>query len=98
MPEQVPPEVKKVRSDELLDRAVQWKKAFRKQQETEEMVILPEEYETIGGERLLVGYNERYVRYGVPESLAREKAFVPGVPARVRLAELRDTSDVAGES
>ena len=88
MPDQVPPAVKKARSEALLARVPDWKTAFAARQEKEEQYILFEEYLERGGRRYLTGYNERYVRYGVEAAVAAEKGYEPGgcfsVPLRDR--------------
>ena len=75
---QVPPEVKKARSEALLARIPDWKGSFIEKQEREEQDILFEEYLEKDGNRFLVGYNSRYVRYGTPACVAEREGYAPG--------------------
>ena len=89
MKDQVSPAVKKERSEALLARVEGWRENYRKKQEREILPILFEEYETVGEERFLVGYNERYVRYGMTEEIAKQRKIVPGMLSEVPAGEVR---------
>ena len=88
MGDQISPEEKKRRSEELLSRVSGWRSDYIRQQEKEEQRILFEETILRDGVRYLTGYNERYVRYGVEEGVAAARRYVPGecfsVPSRDR--------------
>ena len=89
MADQIPPEVKKERSELLLERTKRWRETYIREQEKAETGILFEEYESVGGERILTGFNERYVRYGIPEQTARERGLEPGMVVRLRREDIR---------
>lgn len=88
MDDQVPPTVKKERSEALLARVEKWNADFIQKQAATPSQILLEETITVGGERRLVGYNERYVRYGVPEEVALQRGFAPGMLIGTELAKV----------
>ena len=78
MPDQVSPEMKKRRSEILINEAKNWRKAYIEAQDTPAKTILFEEYEDKEGTEYLCGFNERYVRYGVRRERAEKEGFVPG--------------------
>jgi len=80
---QVAPEVKKARSEALLARVGVWREEYIRRQETGKPNLLLEEYVSVGDERVLAGFNERYVRYGVPEEAAGRLGLEPGMVAEV---------------
>ncbi len=85
MKDQVPPEIKKERSEALLARVETWSREFVGEQANTPAKVLLEEYVSEGGKSFLAGYNERYVRYGVPEEEAKRLGLEPGM--------LTDTGD-----
>ena len=78
MPDQVSPEIKKKRSEILIEEAKKWRASYIKIQDKELKNILFEEYETKDGSEYLCGFNERYVRYGVSKERAEKMGYLPG--------------------
>ena len=78
MADQVPPEVKRQRSERLINRAAEWRLSYIESQKSPDQSILFEEYTEKDGVRLLTGYNERYVRYGVSEELVEKNDYKVG--------------------
>ena len=79
------PEIKKERSEALLARVETWSREFVGEQANTPAKVLLEEYVSEGGKRFLAGYNESYVRYGVPKEEAKRLGLEPGM--------LTDTGD-----
>lgn len=75
MPDQVPPEEKRRRSEQLLAEAGRLREEYVSRFAGKTEKVLFEEIHEIGGERFLVGHNERYVLFGVPLSVAEEKGY-----------------------
>ncbi len=75
MPDQVSPEEKRRRSEQLLAEAGRLREEYVSRFAGKTEKVLFEEIREIGGERFLVGHNERYVLFGVPLSVAEEKGY-----------------------
>ena len=75
---QVPPEIKKTRSEKLIEKAAGWRRSYIESQTKPVQSILFEEYADINGRRLLTGFNERYVRYGVSDEYAEKNGYFAG--------------------
>ena len=78
MADQVPPEVKRQRSERLINRAAEWRLSYIESQKSPDQSILFEEYTEKDGARLLTGYNERYVRYGVSGEIVEKNGYKVG--------------------
>ena len=75
---QVPPEIKKLRSERLIEKAAGWRRSYIESQTKPVQDILFEEYADLNGRRLLTGFNERYVRYGVSDEYAEKNGCLAG--------------------
>ncbi len=78
MPDQVSPQMKKKRSEILIEEAKKWRESYILRQDEPVKRILFEEYEKKDGSEYLCGFNERYVRYGVSAEIAENKRYKPG--------------------
>ncbi len=86
MPDQVPEEEKKRRSEILLDLAKRCSEEFRAAMVGQDREALLEETETIGGEACLVGHTRDYVKVAVPVT----EGFAPGDAAMVRIVAAKE--------
>lgn len=75
MPDQVPPEVKKKRSDLLIADTEEYRHAYAANFYNKREKVLFEEIVTVDGRKYLIGHNERYVKIGVPLAEAQEKGY-----------------------
>ncbi len=75
MPDQVLPQIRRRRSDQLIGDAEQLQKEYRAWFSGRTENILFEEVRRIQDEEYLVGHNERYVLFGVPLKEALEKGY-----------------------
>lgn len=75
MPDQVLPQIRRRRSDQLISDAEQLQKEYRAWFSGQTENILFEEVRRIQDEEYLVGHNERYVLFGVPLKEALEKGY-----------------------
>ena len=78
MEDQIPPEVMKSRSERLIEMAEGWRRSYIETQTKPFQDILFEEFAETDGGRILTGFNERYVRYGVSEGEAGKRGYFAG--------------------
>lgn len=75
MPDQVPPEIKKKRSDLLIADTKEYRRNYEDKFLGKREKVLFEEIVTVDGQKYLIGHNERYVKIGVPLAEAQEKGY-----------------------
>ena len=83
MEDQIPPEIMKSRSERLIEMAEGWRRSYIETQTKPVQDILFEEFAETDGGRVLTGFNERYVRYGVSEGEAGKRGYFAGDICRV---------------
>lgn len=85
MPDQVLPQIRRRRSDQLIGDAEQLQKEYRAWFSGRTENILFEEVRRIQDEEYLVGHNERYVLFGVPLKEALEKGYAENEIVRIEV-------------
>lgn len=88
MPDQVPPEIRSRRSEELLAEADRLRKEYREWFSGRTESILFEEVRRIQDKEYLVGHNERYVLFGVPLKEALEKGYAENEIVQIEAGNL----------
>ncbi|MBQ1376813.1 MAG: tRNA (N(6)-L-threonylcarbamoyladenosine(37)-C(2))-methylthiotransferase MtaB, partial [Lachnospiraceae bacterium] len=78
MKDQVPPEIKKIRADELLKLSDEFREAFESRLDGKTVEVLTERQEEIGGSLAYTGYTKEYVRTAVFGNVS-ENEIVNGV-------------------
>ncbi|MBR0087870.1 MAG: tRNA (N(6)-L-threonylcarbamoyladenosine(37)-C(2))-methylthiotransferase MtaB [Lachnospiraceae bacterium] len=78
MKDQVPPEIKKIRTDELLKLSDEFREAFESRLDGKTVEVLTERQEEIGGSLVYTGYTKEYVRTAVYGDVS-ENEIVNGV-------------------
>jgi len=78
MPNQIPEDVKTIRSHVLSEIVDELKREFMEYYLDKEVTILTEETENIDGTSFMTGYTKEYVKCGIPSEGIKDNAFLTG--------------------